>query len=186
MARTGTNAPTTSSMGRLFDAVAYLVTGRRVASHEGQAAAELEALVEPSADPEDRYPLEDLLRTDAEGVVRMPSSAVVALVAEDLRAGTDPASVAARVHHGIAAMTVGALQRLRDTTGTGTVALSGGVMQNRALLESLVDRLCASGFTVLVPQQVPPNDGGIAYGQLAVAVGGRWIAHKSRGIGSAT
>lgn len=176
LCRTGTNAPATTSAGRLFDAAAHLVIGRTTTTYEGQAAIELEQLVPAGADPTDRYGLEGEIsgdrRTDATGdavPLVLPAPALVARVADDVAAGVDPAVVAARFHHELAALTVHALTRLRAGTGVATVALCGGVLQNRVLAETLDASLRAEGFEVLLPRAVPPNDGAIAYGQAAVA-----------------
>jgi hydrogenase maturation protein HypF len=84
-------------------------------------------------------------------------------------AGVAAPLVAARFHNGLAGATVAACQQLRDTTGLGTAALSGGVFQNMLLLERTVAALEQEGFRVLVHSRVPPNDGGISLGQAAVA-----------------
>ncbi|MGM0818205.1 MAG: carbamoyltransferase HypF [Actinomycetota bacterium] len=164
LARRGVQAPATSSVGRLFDAVAALAGVRDVITYEGQAAIELEQAAEPA----DRgaYPLPLLdgppLRLDAGALVRA--------VVDDLAAGASAGEVAARFHDGLAAGTVAACVALRERTGLSTVALSGGVFQNLRLLDAVVDGLGAAGFGVLVHERVPANDGGISLGQAAVAV----------------
>ena len=77
--------------------------------------------------------------------------------------------MSARFHNGLAAATAGACARLAADRGLGTVALGGGVFQNRVLLERTAERLERAGLRVLVPIALPPNDGGISYGQAAVA-----------------
>jgi signal transduction histidine kinase len=94
---------------------------------------------------------------------------VVRAVVEDLDAGVPAPLIAARFHNGLAEATVAGCQAVRDATGLEAVALSGGVFQNLLLLERTVARLELRGFRVLVHSRVPPNDGGIAYGQVAVA-----------------
>jgi hydrogenase maturation protein HypF len=161
LARGGTSSPLTSSMGRLFDAVAALCGLRLAVNYEGQAAAELEAV----ADRAERgaYPLPlvagDALVLDARETVRA--------VLDDLDAG--PPLVSARFHNGVADATAAACTRLAEGRGLGTVVLSGGVFQNRLLLERTAARLTDAGVRVLVPRRLPPNDGGISYGQAAVA-----------------
>ncbi len=150
----------TSSVGRLFDAVAALVGLRQEVNYEAQAAMELEALVDP--DERGAY-LFDIGRADLD-----PAPALQAIVA-DLRAGLSPARIAARFHNGLAAATVELCARLRAETGTETVVLSGGVWQNMTLLRKAVEPLRATGFRVLVHHQVPANDGGIPLGQAVVA-----------------
>lgn len=94
---------------------------------------------------------------------------LVRAVVEDLRERTGPETVSARFHNGLADATAAGCARLRARTGIGTVALSGGVFQNRLLLDRLVRALRRDGFRVLTHRRVPPNDGGISLGQAAVA-----------------
>jgi hydrogenase maturation protein HypF len=103
------------------------------------------------------------------GPLRVRAADLVRAAAEDLLAGARPAVIAARFHRGIAAAIVEVCTVLRETSGLGTVALSGGVFQNALLLGHVVDRLEESGFRVLTHARVPPNDGGISLGQAAVA-----------------
>ncbi|MEU4407229.1 carbamoyltransferase HypF [Streptosporangium sp. NPDC023963] len=164
VAGAGTNSPLTSSAGRLFDAVAAILGLRDTATYEGQAAIALEQC----ADPAERgaYPAGTV---DEGALVTIQVADLVRAVVEDTRAGAVPALVSARFHNGLAAATAGVCARLRDETGLGTVALSGGVFQNRLLLEGLVAALGLRGFRVLTHRAVPPNDGGVSYGQAAVA-----------------
>jgi hydrogenase maturation protein HypF len=157
MAAQGFSAPETTSMGRLFDAVAALCGVRTHATYEGQAAIELEAL----ADPAERgaYPLD----------LDLDARATVLAVAADVRAGVAPGVVSARFHRAVAAATADACARVASAAGTELAVLSGGVFQNRMLLEDTAGRLEALGLRVLVPERVPANDGGIAFGQAAVA-----------------
>jgi hydrogenase maturation protein HypF len=103
------------------------------------------------------------------GPLRVRGADLVRAAAEDLLAGAGPAVIAARFHRGVAAAIVEVCTALRETSGLGTVALSGGVFQNVLLLGHVVDRLEESGFRVLTHARVPPNDGGISLGQAAVA-----------------
>jgi len=145
--------PLASGMGRLFDAVAALVGVRERVSYEGQAAIELEQLAgSRRADPYAwRF-------GDATGLV--------ALCYKEQRAGRPLEEIAARFHETVAA---GAAAACRQAGGPGTVVLSGGSFQNLRLLESTRARLEADGFRVLSHRFVPPNDGGVSYGQAAVA-----------------
>jgi hydrogenase maturation protein HypF len=167
LARSGTASPVTSSAGRLFDAVAAILGVRDAVNYEGQAAVELEQL----ADPGERsaYPARVAGPGGDGGPLPLAGTDLVRSVVEDLSAGAAPALVAARFHNGLAAATVTACEALRDTTGLGTVALSGGVFQNMLLLERTVAGLEARGFRALTHSRVPPNDGGISLGQAAVA-----------------
>ncbi len=163
LARAGTASPITTSVGRLFDAVAALCGIRMTVHDEGRAAVELEAAAEPSE--HGAYPLPivgaDVLALDARETVRA--------ILDDLAAGTPAAVVSARFHNGLAAATATAVLLLAQRRGVGTAVLSGGVFQNRLLLTRTAQTLAQEGLRVLVPRALPPNDGGIAYGQAAVA-----------------
>jgi hydrogenase maturation protein HypF len=155
IARTGLASPLTTSAGRLFDAVAALCGLRAEVNYEGQAAIELEAACDPAERGAYPLPVEEGL-LDARHTVR-------ALV-EDLAAGTAVDLVAARFHNTLARATAEAC-----AARAGTVVLSGGVFQNRRLLESTAELLSDAGVRVLTPERLPPNDGGISYGQAAIA-----------------
>jgi hydrogenase maturation protein HypF len=163
LARRGVNAPLTSSAGRLFDAVASIIGVRDAINYEGQAAVELEQL----ADPAERgsYPA----RIWPGPPLQVAGADLVRAVAEDLAAGTDRSRIAARFHHGVAAVVQECCAILRDRHGLTVVALSGGVFQNLLLCHEVADRLTARGFEVLVHSRVPCNDGGISLGQAVVA-----------------
>jgi hydrogenase maturation protein HypF len=163
LARRGVNAPVTSSAGRLFDAVAALLGVRDSINYEGQAAVELEQLAATSR--HDPYPA---AITDGRPLT-VAGHDLVRAAAEDLLAGVPRAVIGARFHQGVAAMIGAACGLLRDRSGLGTVALSGGVFQNLLLLGTVVDLLEGSGFRVLTHSRVPPNDGGISLGQAVVA-----------------
>jgi hydrogenase maturation protein HypF len=164
MAETGTASPVTTSVGRLFDAVAALCGLRLEVSYEGQAAMELEA----SCDGAERggYPLETVA-----GVLD-PREAILA-VDRDVARGMPAGVVATRFHHGLADATARACADLAADRGLDAVVLSGGAFQNRRLLERTSARLAAAGLRVLVPERLPPNDGGIAFGQAAIAAARR-------------
>ena len=169
MCRTGLASPLTTSAGRLFDAVAALCGVRAQVSYEGQAAIELEglaagALAEPLTDA---YPMP--LVDERPGPLVIDARETIRAVGTDLAGGAEPGRVAARFHSAFAAATVEALARIADRDGLATAALSGGVFQNRLLLEAVVTGLAERGLRPLIPQRLPLNDGGIAYGQAAVA-----------------
>ena len=163
MARRGVNSPLTSSAGRLFDAAASILGVRDAINYEGQAAIELEQL----ADPEEAaaYPA----GIEAGHPFRVRGGDLVQAVVDDLAAGTAAGVIAARFHHGVAALIEAGCLLLRERTGLRTVALSGGVFQNLLLLRAAVSRLEARGFRVLVHSRVPCNDGGISLGQAVIA-----------------
>ena len=153
--------PVTTSVGRLFDAVAALVGVRDAVNYEGQAAIELEqAAVCDSG--RGGYPAR------AEGGV-LHGSDLVGGVVDDLRAGVDVPVIAARFHAGLAGLLARAAADACATTGLDTVALSGGVFQNVLLLRLLVAELETAGLRVLTHSRVPPNDAGVSLGQVAVA-----------------
>lgn len=157
------NAPRTSSMGRFFDAVASLVGVRHRARFEAQAALELEALAEGLAGAP--YPIEI---TDGRPLVIEPGP-VIRGVVDDLANGISPARIAARFHATVAEAVVRVSERVRAWTGLDRVVLTGGVFQNAVLLAVAGRGLAAAGFEVFSHHRVPPNDGGIALGQAAVA-----------------
>ncbi|MFD5739762.1 carbamoyltransferase HypF [Streptomyces massasporeus] len=150
----------TSSMGRLFDAVSSLVGVCHRAGYEAQAALELEAAA-VSAWGADRSAY-----TFADGFD--PAPVLSALVA-DLRRGTPAAVLAARFHRAVARAVAEICRRARQDTGLATVALSGGVFANALLEQECARLLTEDGFAVLRHGEVPPNDGGLALGQLVVA-----------------
>jgi hydrogenase maturation protein HypF len=161
--RTGVSSPLTTSAGRLFDAVAAICGLRAEVNYEGQAAAELEGIADPAEQCAYELPLEgdEVLVLDARAPMRR-------LVGE-LEAGAPTAVVAARFHNALADATATACAQVADRAGLDLVVLSGGVFQNRLLLERTAEALTGRGLRVLRPQRLPPNDGGISYGQVAVA-----------------
>ena len=172
------NCPPTSSLGRLFDAVAALIGLRGTVLYEGQAAIELEMLARQQAgciykDPSDLYPF--MLKKRE----KMPSILDVApmfrAIVHDIQQGVPTSHIAHRFHHSIAELLATACSSAREQTGLHVVALSGGVFQNQLLLEQLVQRLEEMSFKVYINRRVPPNDGGISLGQIAIAA-----AHTQR------
>jgi hydrogenase maturation protein HypF len=174
LAASGLNSPLTTSAGRLFDAVAALCGLRAEVNYEGQAAVELEAACDPG-EPRD-YPLPLL---DEDDPLVMDARPLIRAVAADLAEGVDVGTIAARFHNALAAATAGACALAAERRGTDTVVLSGGVFQNRRLLGQTALLLADGGLRVLTPERLPPNDGGIAYGQLAVAAA-RLAAEEGR------
>jgi len=163
-------APVTTSMGRLFDAVAALCGLRARVSYEGQAAVELEAACDEGERGAYALPIVEAqdAATEAPPLV-LDARTTIGEVLADLAAGAPVATVAARFHNGLAEATALACQTLAGRRGLDVVALSGGVFQNKRLLVACARGLEAVGLRVLVPERLPPNDGGIAYGQAAVA-----------------
>jgi hydrogenase maturation protein HypF len=163
MATKGINSPLTSSAGRLFDAAAAVLGVRDAINYEGQAAVELEQLADPAETGAYQA------RIEAGHPFRARGSDLVHAVIDDLGAGTSPAVIAARFHHGVAALVEAGCLLTRERHGLETVALSGGVFQNQLLLRGTISRLQARGFRVLVHSRIPCNDGGISLGQAVVA-----------------
>ena len=176
----GVNAPITTSAGRLFDGVAALIGLHQEVSFEGQAAMALEfgadgrgggaypfVLTAPAPTSDGRRCGEDEGRRtkeqDASSVLDWQP--MVEAILADLRAGVDRGIIAARFHSALA----DAIVSVAHSVGQPRVALTGGCFQNRLLTERAADQLERAGFEVLLHQLVPPNDGGISLGQIAVA-----------------
>ncbi|HYF01303.1 MAG TPA: carbamoyltransferase HypF, partial [Planctomycetota bacterium] len=168
MIERGPNAPWTSSVGRLFDAVASILGLRDVAGYEGQAAAELEGAAAES-EPAGAYPIE--VFEEGGCWVGRPAPLVRALAA-DVRRGVDRARAARRFHAGLVEMIREICARLRAEFGLDRVVFSGGVFMNARLGLDAERALARDGFRVYQHEAVPPNDGGLCLGQLAVAAAG--------------
>jgi hydrogenase maturation protein HypF len=180
MAARGINSPSTSSLGRLFDAVAALVglpTGADVKPYtgtllyEGQAAIELEIAASQASRAGDTrksiYPFTLRMR-DSTGTL-LDVAPMIRAIVSDIQQGVPISSIASCFHRSIAALLATTCSGVRAQTGLNVVALSGGVFQNRLLIEQLVMLLEEMAFQVYINRRVPPNDGGISLGQIAVA-----------------
>jgi hydrogenase maturation protein HypF len=172
MAAKGINSPLTSSAGRLFDAAAAILGVRDAINYEGQAAVELEQLADPGETG--AYPA----AVEAGVPFTIRGSDLLHAVIEDRTDGVPAPVIAARFHHGVAALIEAGCLLMRERYDLGTVALSGGVFQNLLLLSATVARLEARGFRVLLHSRVPCNDGGISLGQ-ALVVASRVAASRS-------
>ncbi|MEV7602134.1 carbamoyltransferase HypF [Kitasatospora sp. NPDC089797] len=161
----GLNCVPTSSMGRLFDAVSSLAGICHRAGYEAQAAIELEAAAVEFG-PAEGYAFG--LLADGGGWSVDPGPVLAGVVA-DVAGGAPGGLVAARFHAAVAALVRRVCAAARDRHGTTTVALSGGVFANALLSSACARGLGEDGFTVLRHRRVPPNDGGLALGQLMVA-----------------
>ena len=174
----GINTVPTSSMGRLFDAVAALAGIRQTVTYEAQAAIEMEAEVESGewrVEGEEKLELsrrqyEFALPAAMEDNVPVTFDAapVIRAVAEDVRARTPVEVISARFHAAVADLILALAVQARQHSGQDVVALSGGVFQNVTLLAAAVDRLRSADFRVLTHRLVPPNDGGLALGQAVI------------------
>lgn len=170
MIERGLNAPWTSSLGRLFDAAGALILGRREVDYEAQAAIELEGAC-VDIHPSGKLYRMELARGD--WAKREPTQIVSAPiwkeVLNDLERSEDRAAMAAKFHEGVAEVLIRVAQAARTATQIETVAMSGGVLHNRRLTERLRPGLQAEGFRVLQQRAISPGDGGLSYGQAAVA-----------------
>jgi hydrogenase maturation protein HypF len=165
------NTPPTSSAGRLFDAVAALAGVRDRVSYEGQAAIELEWLATGVA-PDGTYPFDVGLPEEggaADAPLVVDTRPLIATVAEEARKGVEAARIARRFHTALVDLIAAVCGRVREATGLGAVVLSGGVFLNALLTREAYARLGREGFRVYRHRRVPPNDGGLSLGQLAVA-----------------
>lgn len=154
------NCPRTSSMGRLFDALASLTDLRQKTTFEGQAAMALEFVARGYARA-DAYPFPVCERGEGQPLVA-DWEPLVRAVLRDVRLGSAPDRISARFHGSLVELILEVAQRV----GIGQVVLTGGCFQNQMLLERAVDRLEAAGFEPLSHRRVPPNDGGLALGQM--------------------
>jgi hydrogenase maturation protein HypF len=164
---TGVGSVPTSSMGRLFDAVSALVGVRQVVAYEAQAAIELEGVSRDADGGTTRY--EFAVDASAAPTVINPAPVLAAIVS-DMRAGIRSSVIGARFHRAVAELIVD-LAGAEDPVPQ-TIALTGGVFQNALLLRLARNGLVAKGFDVITHRHVPPNDGGIALGQLMVGNAG--------------
>jgi hydrogenase maturation protein HypF len=156
------NAPETSSMGRLFDAVASLTGLRNDVTYEAQAAMELEVLARPFVAQASPYPYQ----IDEENI---RIGELLKHIIDDVRAGKSAGWIGARFHQTVCAVAVEVSMQVRGKFGVNEVALSGGVWQNQVLLDLTRAALSRNNFTIYVHQNTPANDGGVALGQAAVA-----------------
>jgi hydrogenase maturation protein HypF len=161
----GINTVSTSSLGRVFDAVASLLGLGSYNHFDAQLPMALESLAEPSVD--DRYEFD--LAQEAEPL-QLDLRRTLKEIVEDLRSGRPAAIVSAKFHNTLAEALLALAKAARESTRLEVAALSGGVFCNRFLTDRLVLRLKQEGFMVLWNRSVPSNDGGIALGQAAIAV----------------
>jgi hydrogenase maturation protein HypF len=160
MMRANFNSPETSSIGRLFDAMAALLGVRSSINYEGQAAIELEAIADQRATDIYRFPIAgNEIRAD-EPVRR---------AVEDLLSGVTAEQVSARFHLSVAQMIVDVAAIIREQHRLNRVVLSGGVFQNMLLVSNVSRLLRNANFEVFAHRRVPTNDGGISLGQAAIA-----------------
>jgi hydrogenase maturation protein HypF len=166
---TGFGCVPTSSMGRLFDAVAALAGVRQTITYEAQAAMELEGMcAENTIESQGRKAYIFGIEQDVPFII--DTAPLIRAIAEDVQSGISASVISAKFHHAVVDMLIAVAGRLRDTEHLNRVALSGGVFQNVRLLSAAVERLRSIGFDVLTHRHVPPNDGGLALGQAMIGV----------------
>ena len=167
----------TTSMGRLFDAAASLLGVCQQVSYEGQAAVELEHLARRGRGADVDFAVGDFAVEDG---VMDPAPVIAGLVA-GLRAGAEPADLAAGFHQAVIRATAAAVRHCADASGISVVGLTGGVFVNLILLGGLRESLIKGGYEVLSHRIVACNDGGLALGQATIAAAGRAAAEKRSG-----
>lgn len=189
----GFNSPQTSSMGRLFDTVAALIGLKSEVSFEGQAAMQLEALATAtlasctSAETDklraQQYPVE-IACSSAETAWQIDTRSLIRAIASDMHHGREPGQVAVQFHHWVVEMVATMCERLRRQTQLAAVVLSGGVFLNALLTTALMKRLEELGFRVYRHRVVPPGDGGLCLGQLAIAAAIQETNHATQVAGN--
>ncbi len=167
MLERGLNAPPTSSAGRLFDAVAAIAGLRQTVTYEGQAAIELEWRAGDGGSGEP-YPFAVDGAAGEERPVVMDTRPLIRAVRDDVAGGVAVSEIAGRFHRTMARMIRDVVAAVAAHEGLDRVVVSGGVFMNRLLTERVTDELGGAGLRVYRHRQVPPNDGGLSLGQLAV------------------
>ncbi len=153
------NAPLTSSMGRLFDAISSLIGIRQTITYEAQAAIELEAIADPNE--LGYYPFQ----MDEDQIIIKP---LLEAILADQNNGVSKSIIAAKFHNSIAHLTIKIARTIQEKLGISRFVLSGGVWQNRYLLERTLDLLHNNKLEALIHRQMPPNDGCVAFGQAVI------------------
>jgi len=159
------NSPLTSGAGRLFDAVSALAGLRGQIDYEAQAAIELEMIAPDDVTGFEPYPF--TIAKEKPAVIKLHD--LISAVVNDVRTGFRPDVISARFHLTVARVILETCRLISRQSGLNTVALSGGVFQNRLLLNLAIEALERDGFQVLSHRLVPGNDGGISLGQAAIA-----------------
>jgi hydrogenase maturation protein HypF len=149
----------TSSMGRLFDAVAAIAGVRQKVNYEAQAAIEFESTFDDAELNAYRFDVQE---------TTIDPQPVISELLTDIHKRIPIPVLSARFHNGIAEMVSEVCLKVRHETGLNEIALSGGVWQNMSLLERTLNKLGSDGFTVIIHRQVPANDGGLSLGQALV------------------
>jgi len=153
------NCPLTSGAGRLFDAAAALLDLCSFSSFHAEAPMRLENIVHPAE--AQTYPFDEATEISMAPAFRA--------MVDEVLGGVDVGLISAKFHNTIAGIILNGVRKISLETGIRTVALSGGTFQNRYLSSRVESGLLDARFRVLLPRQLPPNDGGIALGQLVIA-----------------
>ena len=177
MLQKGIQSPWTTSAGRLFDAVASLTGMRQFINYEGQAAMELEFAV-GSEDTDESYPFsvsdskEKTPEADSQPEITVDWGPLIRAILQDVQAAIPLARISKKFHNTLAEVMVEVAKRISEER----IVLTGGCFQNRVLVECAVQRLRAEGFRPYWHQRIPPNDGGIALGQIVAGarMAGNW------------
>jgi hydrogenase maturation protein HypF len=165
------NSPMTSSAGRLFDAVASLAGIRDAVNYEGQAAMQLEWLA-TGIEPDGCYPFDIGQAGDAaptESSLVIDTRPMIRAIAKDADAGIAPSRIARRFQTTLNEIICSVCDEVRNSCGVDDIVLSGGVFMNALLSSEATDRLTLENFRVYRHRLVPPNDGGLSLGQVAIA-----------------
>ncbi|MDP4145216.1 MAG: carbamoyltransferase HypF [Bacillota bacterium] len=157
------NCPKTSSMGRFFDAAASIIGGRDIISYEGQAAIELESIMDRNCNEFYNYDV------DREKIYIINTEKIIYSIIKDKIAGVNNKIMSAKFHNTIVKFSKDICKFIREDTGINEVALSGGVFQNTFLLKQLAAELANEEFVVYTNKLIPANDGGLALGQIIIA-----------------
>jgi len=163
MVETGFNSPMASSCGRLFDAVSAMIGVCRSTTYEGQPAIELESASSPAE--EGSYPYE----LTSSGLITLDHRPMVRAIVEDVVAKTPKGVIAARFHNTLVKAMAEMIRTGAETQDSRRVAVGGGSFCNSILVKGLSDELKEDGYELVMPNLLPPNDGGISYGQVVIA-----------------
>jgi len=159
------NSPEVSSVGRLFDAVSSIIGVRDFITYQGQAAIELEMI----ADEKEQKGYEFEIRKEKR-IYIIDTLTVIESLINDLKNGVRKSDISSKFHVGLAGLIVTVSKLLREETGINKVCLSGGVFQNMVLRNMATKKLKRVEFEVHNHRNIPPNDGGISAGQVAIAM----------------
>ncbi len=164
------NTPLTSSVGRLFDGVAALLGTRDRVTYEGQAAIELEWLATTARSCDlSSFDFDITAGPERGDPLSIDTRPLIVSIATLIGSGQDRAQIAWRFHLTLVEIVAQVCARLRQQEGLDLVVLSGGVFQNALLTSRVIERLEREGFRVYRHRNVPPGDGGLSLGQLAIA-----------------